>query len=539
MKNCLLLLLCLCWLYTPVTAQLSMPTYANGFSRPVDIVNAGDDRLFIVEQGGLIKIIDGDGNTQAIPFLDLRSRVNFGASEQGLLGLAFHPDYATNGYFFVNYTGGNGNGETRVARFKVSDANPNFADASTEEVVLTVSQPEWNHNGGGLQFGPDGYLYIGLGDGGSGGDPWGNGQNTEVMLGKMLRIDVNGTSGYTIPGDNPFVNTADYLAEIWAFGLRNPWRFSFDRLTGDMWIGDVGQNAKEEIDFQPASSAGGENYGWDCREGDQNFGNSSSACAGLTNFAEPVASYKVSNFCNSVTGGFVYRGCEFPDMYGKYFYADYCNGRVWTIEPDGAGGWTNTEVFNNNAYDISTFGQDSKGELYAARLNSGAIVRLEMGDRRPTPEVVADGTTLSVQEDLGDYQWFFNNNMIDGATSASYTATESGFYKVDVTYTDACVTSSEEYELLIVNLEELSHLVDFSLSPNPFVDRLQLSVEFDQVLDVLVRVIDLKGQELYRQQLEGQSQFNEVMDLSTLAEGVYFLQLVTEEGELVRRVIKH
>ena len=254
--------------------KIALNVYAGGFTRPVDIVNAGDSRLFIVEQRGIIKIIDGNGQVLSTPFLDIDARVGSQGNEQGLLGLAFHPDYANNGFFYVNYT--NNSGDTRIARFKVSADNPNVADPNSEKLLLPVDQPYSNHNAGDLTFGPDGYLYFGLGDGGSGGDPQNNGQTATAYLGKMLRIDVDNGDPYAIPPTNPFKDTDFYLDEIWATGLRNPWRFSFDRLTGDLWIGDVGQDAWEEIDFQPASSTGGENYGWRCYEGNHVYSMSGS-----------------------------------------------------------------------------------------------------------------------------------------------------------------------------------------------------------------------------------------------------------------------
>ena len=260
--------------------SINLQQIATGFNRPVDIVHAGDNRLFIVEQNnGRIRIMDQDGNINPTNFLDIGSRVGSTANEQGLLGLAFHPNYASNGYFYVNYTATNGN--TNISRFTVS-ANPDVANANSEVILLTVSQPYNNHNGGGIKFGPDGYLYIGMGDGGSGGDPGNRAQNTTNLLGKMLRIDVDGGSPYSIPVDNPFVNNGSVSNEIWAIGVRNPWRFSFDRQTGDLWIADVGQGDWEEINMQPAASNGGENYGWRCYEGNIAF--ETAGCSSVSSF---------------------------------------------------------------------------------------------------------------------------------------------------------------------------------------------------------------------------------------------------------------
>ncbi|MBC8173422.1 MAG: PQQ-dependent sugar dehydrogenase [Chitinophagales bacterium] len=350
---------------------IGLQTISSGFNSPVDIANAGDERLFIVEQDGFIQILHPDGATST--FLNIDARVGSGGSEQGLLGLAFHPDYGSNGYFYVNYT--NNSGNTRISRFSVNPLNPDLADATSESILLTITQPFDNHNGGDLEFGPDGYLYIPTGDGGSGGDPGNRAQDiTSQKLGKILRIDVDGGSPYAIPADNPFVGiTGD--DEIWAYGLRNPWRFSFDRLTGDMWTGDVGQDDWEEINFQPASSTGGENYGWRCYEGNHEF-NTSLCDLGATYFF-PVYEYPHSFATGgfALTGGYVYRGSEFPGMYGYYVATDFVTGNFWIISPDGIGGFT-TEFLGNIQSDISSFGEGMDGEIYACNLSSGDIYHM-------------------------------------------------------------------------------------------------------------------------------------------------------------------
>lgn len=348
--------------------DLQLITFADGFDRPVDIANCGDDRLFILEQfNARIWILDREGNRLPEPFLDLPAVGT--QNEQGLLGLAFHPDYQNNGYFFVNYT--RTNGDTRVSRFQVSANDPNVADPGSEVVLFEVDQPYANHNGGCLKFGPDGYLYIGLGDGGSGGDPNANGQNTSVRLGKLLRIDVDNGNPYAVPADNPFVNQAGYLPEIWALGMRNPWRFSFDRMTGDLWIGDVGQNNWEEVDFQPAGSTGGENYGWRCYEGNHPF--NTSGCGSMSDYVFPVAEYANAGSDCSVTGGFVYRGLNYPNLFGHYLYTDYCSGKIWSLTPDGSGGWNNQLLKDLSNYQYVSFGENKNGELFLTALGSGII----------------------------------------------------------------------------------------------------------------------------------------------------------------------
>jgi glucose/arabinose dehydrogenase len=316
-----------------------------GLQRPVDLQADGSGRLFVIEKVGRIRIIENDQLLET-PFLDISDHVGSSGNEQGLLGLAFHPQYQENGRFFVNYT--DVNGDTVFARFQVS-SDPNVADLNSEEALLGVDQPFANHNGGGLAFGPDGFLYAGLGDGGSQGDPNGNAQNTDVLLGKMLRLDVDSADPYAVPADNPFGN------EVWAYGFRNPWRFSFDRSTGDLYIGDVGQNQWEEIDFLAAGSPGGANFGWDHREGAHDYEG-----GGPEGMIDPVAEYNRSGGC-SVTGGYVYRG-SMSEWNGIYLYGDYCSGIIWGLIRVNDG-WQNQELFDVDA-NITSFGQDEAGELY-------------------------------------------------------------------------------------------------------------------------------------------------------------------------------
>lgn len=334
-------------------------TVVSGLTRPVDLQHAGDGsgRLFVIEKVGRIRIL-GAGGLVDSPFLDISERVGSGGNEQGLLGLAFHPRYTENGHFFVNYT--DRDGDTVIARFRVS-ADPNFADPTSESVLLRVGQPYGNHNGGVLAFGRDGTLYAGLGDGGSAGDPQGNGQKLDTLLGKILRIDVDSAEPYAIPSDNPFGN------EIWAYGLRNPWRMSFDSLTGDLYIGDVGQGDWEEIDFISAGSAGGANFGWDYFEGTHPFEGTPPSGA---QFVPPIAEYDHGQGC-SVTGGYVYRGAM-PEWNGIYLYGDYCSGNIWGLIRSGDG-WQDQLLFAEGR--ITSFGQDDAGEVYLI-LDGGDILRL-------------------------------------------------------------------------------------------------------------------------------------------------------------------
>jgi len=322
---------------------------------------------------------------QSAPFLSIMDLVNC-CGEQGLLSVAFDPDYETNGALYVNYTGYAGMGDTVVARYIVADPASDVASVVSATQVLTVVQPQANHNGGQLQFGPhDDVLYIGMGDGGAAGDqgsghhePGGNAQWPGTLLGKMLRIDVRGALTYTIPPPNPFTQTADYRPEIWALGLRNPWRFSFDRATGDMYTGDVGQYSWEEVSYQPASSPGGENYGWRVLEGTHCF-NPSTDCD-ASGKVLPIAEYSHSLGC-SVTGGYVYRGSVYPWLNGVYFYADYCSGRIWSLEQVSPGVWSSVEKRNEN-FSISSFGEDEDGELYVLDYSDGRVLRLTVNGYR-------------------------------------------------------------------------------------------------------------------------------------------------------------
>ncbi len=348
--------------------ELELELIASGFSSPLEIKHAGDDRLFVVERGGQIKILNPDGSVNPTPFLNISSMVTSGG-EQGLLGLAFHPDYTTNGYFYVNYT--NTSGNTQISRFSVSAGDPDVADAASELQMLGFTQTAANHNGGHLAFGPDGKLYIASGDGGGGNDPLNNSQTLTTLLGKILRLNVDLPAPY-IPSDNPFVDDPDVLDEIWAYGVRNPWKFSFDSETGDLWIADVGQDvdAREEINREPSTVAG-LNYGWRCYQG-----NNPTSFSGECDIAEltfPIAEYIHSAGRCSITGGYVYRGATYQAMEGLYFFADLCSNQIGTVNTSG------NLVFHGifTPTTITSFGVDSSGELYLTAFGGGSVYKIK------------------------------------------------------------------------------------------------------------------------------------------------------------------
>lgn len=364
MKKIYFLVILFTFTYLANSQTVELQSFGPSFSSPVDIAHAGDSRLFIVEQAGRIKILNTDGTVNTIPFLDIDNIVNSGG-ERGLLGLAFDPDYNSTGRFYVNYI--NSDNNTVIARYTVS-SNPDVANTSGT-ILLTIDQPYGNHNGGKLAFGSDGFLYIATGDGGSGGDPQNRSQNNDLLLGKLLRIDVSGTN-YTNPNTNPFVGTSG-ADEIWATGLRNPWKFSFDKNTGDLWIADVGQNAYEEINLASPTEAG-INYGWRCREGMHNYDTSNNSCTGLT---DPISEYNQGGtpYKCSITGGYIYRGNTYPAFAGKYFFADYCSQEIGILTNNGTS-WDSTLQSVNETGNWTTFGEDANGELYIA--GSGNLYKL-------------------------------------------------------------------------------------------------------------------------------------------------------------------
>ncbi|WP_326983043.1 PQQ-dependent sugar dehydrogenase [Chryseobacterium sp. MYb264] len=425
-----------------VNAQsINLEEFATGLTAPVEITNANDSRLFVVQQNGMIKIIQPDGSINSANFLNISSKITYGG-ERGLLGLTFHPQYSTNGYFFVYYN--NTAGNIIVARYTVSGTDPNVADPNSEKILLNIPKPFDNHNGGSIHFAPDGNLWIVTGDGGSGGDPNNNAQNKNSLLGKMLRIDVNTeTAPYNIPTGNPFVGT-DGADEVWAYGLRNAWKWSFDLTTGNAMIADVGQGQIEEINRMPLTQ-GGINYGWRCYEGNSDY--NTTDCAAQSTMTFPVAVYDHSGGKCSVTGGYVYRGTQNPDLVGKYFFADYCSTQIGIMSTDNSVVWTPAYSGNN----FSTFGQDFQKELYVAAVNNGKIYKIttstlgtqdvnNLGNIRiyPNPaseEIFIDGipnkkVTAEIYTTEGRKVW--ENDKVKDGQSVDITDVPAGVYYINL-----------------------------------------------------------------------------------------------------------
>lgn len=538
---------------------VTLTSYASGFTKPVDIKNAGDSRLFVVEQTGRIKIVDSTATVMPSPFLNLSSIVSSQSAnsgdERGLLGLAFHPDFKNNGYFYVDYTM-NGTGRTQISRFSVSATNPDSADPASEVNLLDIYQPYSNHNGGNLQFGPDGYLYIDMGDGGSAGDPGSRAQNVDTLLGKILRIDVNVASApyYAAPPSNPFYGATPGRDEIWAYGVRNPWRASFDKLTGDFWIADVGQNLWEEIDFQPAGSPGGQNYGWKCREGQVAYGGCTSISSDTVG---PIAVYAHTGGSCSVTGGYIYRGSRHEALFGYYFYIDYCSGKMHSIKNDGMGAWlVNDNVGTFSTYAFTSFGQDSKGELYICNILNGTIYRLDNPDCKPVSAIVHNNAMpdaiqfcktnpLTLNAWTGDslaYQWLLNGSPILGATAAAYAVDSAGTYSL-VTMRGLCSDTSQNVLMIdtcvvIAGMQKEVFSAPMRIYPNPSSGIVNVAFSLAQNQAVLLQVKNLLGQTLFIERknvLPGASSWS--INTAEMPSGIYFLSIQAGGSQRVEKLI--
>lgn len=496
----------------PSPLEIELEDFISGLSNPVGLEHAGDERLFVIQKNsGVIKIYDLDGNFIS-DFLDLSGLST--ASEQGLLGLAFHPDYQENGRFFVNYT--NASGDTVISEFSVS-SDPNEADENSEQILLEISQPFANHNGGGLEFGLDGYLYIGTGDGGSGGDPQNNAQNPQQLLGKMLRIDVDNGDPYGIPADNPFVDDASTLDEIWAIGMRNPWRYTFDEENGDLWTADVGQNQWEEINVEPGDSDGGLNYGWRCYEASYEY--NTSGCSG--DFFDPIAEYSHSGdgFC-SITGGIVYRGDQFPRLNGHYFFTDYCAGDIFSLVEEEEGVYTEYNLLQTSTFGYVAFAADINGQPYIVDIN-GSVRKIvdPCGDFDPEISANVDFNAVSATEGT-EYYWYLNGELVEGENDQVFAPSENGEVYAVVENADGCAIQTNTVDLNNVSVGDREKS-EVKVYPNPTADMIFIEgITSDSELEVL----NSAGQ-IVELTLNRGTNSLVTADVSNLPSGMYFIRV--------------
>lgn len=496
---------------TPLSVELN--SYITGLSNTVDI-QFQNNIMFIVDQDGIVSMADGS-TVLDDAFLNITNIVQF-SGERGLLGLAFDPDFETNRTFYVNYV--NNSGNTVIASYITYDDSL-AADLSTANILLTIDQPFSNHNGGQIQFGPDGYLYIGMGDGGSAGDPDNRSQDGDELLGKMLRIDVT-ASEYTVPTDNPFVDSTLIQDEIWAFGTRNPWRFSFDKLTGDLWIADVGQNIYEEIDFQPSTSIGGENWGWRCYEGFHPF--NTSGCGPAADYDEPIFEYSHTGGHCSVSGGYVYRGTDSELLNGVYLGIDYCSGYLFGLKRDEIEDLQSYD-FGNFGFGFTTFGQDSSGEMYVAK--GSTIYQIVDPCHSQIPELSYNGDSLLVEEGV-NYYWFYNGEEIEDNNQSYFLILTPSFgvYTCVVENEYGCNIESNEIDLTELGLEDVN-TPHFKVYPNPFSSTLTIEGDLDHVN--VINIYSIDGKLLWSQQyLEQDSK----IELNDFQKGSYLLELVDNKG---------
>ncbi len=502
--------------------KIATTPWATGLNEPVSLANCGDTRLFVVEKDGRIRIISDSLTVVQRPFLDISGPVNSAGNEQGLLGLAFEPSYLDSGYFYVYYISGGGNGSSRISRFHVSN-DPDSADVASEQVLYEWPQPYGNHNGGNIMFGPDGYLYIGFGDGGSANDPPDNGQDLTDPLGDIIRIDVSQhNDSFLIPPTNPFTNNGDTLPEIWASGLRNPWRWSFDRLTGDLWIGDVGQYDWEEVDFWPAGDNSGPNFGWRCREGVvANPGVSQSNCLGASAYDGPVSVHghaSPTSWC-SITGGFVYRGSRYPHLYGHYVFVDYCAGDFMTY---AAG--TNNDVDTlllTPTGGYAAFGEDAEGELYVANQQNGQVRKLFDPCPMSEPLIANDGYLLSATEG-NSYQWYLNGAVITGATGQTYVPEVGGNYQVRVSFSGLCNLISDTLLFIATDIQEQDGNA-IAVFPQPAKDRVIIERTATAEASEL-RIFDAMGRVVFTSMwTKGQQQMD--VDVAAFPIGTYVVRI--------------
>lgn len=539
MRKCFLLA-ALCGAFAVIGQRLNKPQvalqpWAMGLIEPVNISSAGDDRLFIAEKGGRVRIITDSMVVLGRPFLDITDRVDNAGNEQGMLGMAFDPGYQENGYFYMYYIFGTGAGFSRISRFQVT-ADPDSADVASEQVLYTWEQPEWNHNGGTIHFGPDGYLYMAFGDGGGGNDNYENAQDLTDPLGDIIRIDVSAhDSTFLIPPDNPFADQdgSDTLPEIWASGLRNPFRWSFDRTTGDIWIGDVGQIDWEEIDFWPAADHSGPNFGWRCREGFiMNYNVDQGPCGDSADYVSPLAAFDHlpegqggQSWC-SVMGGYVYRGTTWPHLSGHYIFTDYCAGDFITF---AEGGMSDVDtLLLTTIAGFSGFGEDATGELYVTNIQEGEVSKLVDACPMADPTIVEEDDHLVASEGLG-YQWLQNGTPIPDAVDQVYFPDVSGNYQVVVDFGAPCALISDTVVFITTGVK-VERLRTITLNPNPAKDEVHVNIASTAAVD-RIELVDALGRIIFGQGSMAGAQHG-TLDVSVVPAGTFAVRCL-RDGETV------
>ncbi|MEO8590020.1 MAG: PQQ-dependent sugar dehydrogenase [Flavobacteriales bacterium] len=515
--------------------RIELVPWATGLLHVTDIAHCGDERLFAVRQDGYISIVTDSMVVLPTPFLDIHDSVLY-SGEQGMLGLAFDPDYATNGWFYVNYISATGGTHSRISRFTVT-ADPNVADPASEQIIYSVQQPYVNHKGGDLDFGPDGFLYVPFGDGGGWGDPEGHAQNLSDPLGDIIRIDVSGGgSGYVVPPSNPYVNAGpDTLPEIWASGLRNPFRFGFDRLTGDLWIGDVGQSAWEEIDHWPAGDNSGPNFGWHCYEGQAPFNTDS--CDAIGAYVAPVTVHvndgNLGQWC-AIIGGRVYRGAQWPHLFGRYLYTDYCLGDFWSLKAIAPGQWFDEAVLDTT-YGWNCIAENVHGELFTGHLDQGVICKIIDHCPMEPPVITYDGTLISTP--ANGYQWYLDGLPIPDAVQESHVPQANGVYHVVADYGEGCTLASDTLVLLNMGISNLE-AADIAITPDPVDDHVAVSWNGGATVKE-IRITDLQGRIVLQHAVRTGTRAE--LNTSQLATGVHFMQLRSADRSLITRrfVVMH
>ena len=512
------------------STRLGLVPWASGMQHITSISHCGDDRLFVTRQGGLVQVITDSMTVLPVPFLNIGNRVIFNG-ERGLLGMAFHPDYANNGHFYLHYTANVGpHGVSRISRFKVSP-DPNVAYPDSELVLIELPQPDPIHQGGDLEFGPDGMLYCSLGDGGGAGDPGDQGQEAGTLFGTIIRIRPEPDSTYSIPPDNPFAHdTTGRRPEIWAYGLRNPYRIGIDPLNGDLWIGDVGQERWEELDHWPGGVATGPNFGWSCYEANEPF--LPMRCQDSLGLEFPLRAYAhniLGGDACAIVAGEVYRGQRYPRLQGRFVHTDYCHGRLLLTSTDSLGMWVDSVGLETGLFGFSDISAAADGELFLASRTDQRVYRIVDACPRPRPEIEVNGGTLSTTDDADTWEWYWNGQLLIGADSSSIEALVSGEYTVTITYGDGCTSTSPPVQHVSTAVPGGGQAGRFRLSPVPALDHVTL--ERDGAESALqVELTDASVRLVQRTTWEGQ---RTVLALDGVPGGVLWVRVRTRDGRVL------